>query len=275
MDLKKILIVALVLDVAFLVAAVYFYSDSKAQEELMTVLTEERNAAIGKITSLEEDIKALRSRIALLAKSSGASDSAELDRMRRNIDEKDAEINRLKNTISRNADNGTRDQRAERPGGRGGRRGNPEEFMARLKEENPERYEQIMNERERHRQEMEARVEKRNVYLEKINLDKLSSDQRQVVSDYQALIKANEELQASMREGGNMDSFREVMRNNMRMNELSGSVRDILIEQYAGSGMAEEIKNIIDATSSGFRPGRGGFGGPGRGGFGGQRRSGQ
>ncbi|MBR4220211.1 MAG: hypothetical protein IKR81_03580, partial [Victivallales bacterium] len=118
-------------------------------------------------------------------------------------------------------------------------------------------------------------------------MNRLNSDQRQAVTDYQSLIKANEELMASMREGNGFENMREIGANQRRINELSSQVRDVLIEQYAdglrsGSGAqaAEEIKNILDATSSGFGgpagPPPGGFGGPGgrgfgRGGFGGPR----
>ena len=125
----------------------------------------------------------------------------------------------------------------------------------------------------------------RNNYLARINLSRLNSDQRQAVTDYQALIKANEELMASMREGNNFENMREIGANQRKINELSGQIRDVLIEQYAdtlrnGSGAqaAEEIKNILDATSSGFGGGPGGPpGGFGRGpggfgrGFGGPR----
>lgn len=274
MDGKKILVVSIALNVVFAVAAGYFYVHDSSNNEVAASLESERDDAIAQVASLKEENNSLKSRVALLSNTGANSDSNDLLKLRRSIDEKDAELTRLKAQLAeRTSENNRRDWRDRRQDGNGNqRRGNPEEAMERLKADNPERYEQIMQSREKMRQEQQARVEKRDNYLNNLNLAKLTHEQQQIVSDYKDLIKKNEELRENMRNaGGDMGGFREVMRNQMEMNNMASSIRDILIEQYAGANVAEEVKNILDATSNGM--GQGGFGGGpmGPGGFGGGR----
>ena len=274
METKKAFIIALVLDVAFLAMAGYFYTDAKAQNELSATLAEEKAAMDAKLANIQKENASLKNRLQLFSTEGSDNKNAELQKMTRALDEKDGEINRLKKLIAQNnANPPQQDNRGERNNYR--QRVNPEEMMARLKENDPERYQQIMEQREKHRQMLKERTEKRDNYLSRLDMNKLSAEQKQAVSDYQALLKTNEELRASMSEAGDMSNFREVMRNQAEIGNMSASIRDILIEQFAGQNVAEEVKNIIDATTvegRGFRGGPGGgFGGPG-GGFGGRRR---
>ncbi len=273
MDTKKAFIIALVLDFVFLAVAGYFYTDAKAQGELANSITEEKAASDAKIASMEKENGALKNRLSLLSTNGGDDKNAELQKMIKSLDEKDGEIKRLKNLIAQNNANPPQQQENRRD--RGNRqRFNPEEMMARLKESDPERYEQIMKQRDERRQMLKERTDKRDNYLSRLNMSKLNSEQKQTITDYQALIKSNEELRANMSENGDMSNFREIMRNQAEMANISTKVRDILIEQFAGSNVSEEVKNIIDATTveggrgGGFRGGfggrPGGFGGPGR-----------
>ncbi|MBR6371749.1 MAG: hypothetical protein IKS20_01065 [Victivallales bacterium] len=273
MDTKKAFIIALVLDFVFLAVAGYFYTDAKAQSELANSITEEKAASDAKIASMEKENGALKNRLSLLMANGGDDKNAELQKMIKSLDEKDGEIRRLKNLIVQNNANPPQ-QQENRRGDRGNRqRFNPEEMMARLKESDPERYEQIMKQRDERRQMLKERTEKRDNYLSRLDMNKLNAEQKQIILDYQHLIKSNEELRASMSENGDMSNFREIMRNQAEMANVSTKVRDILIEQFAGSNVSEEVKNIIDATTveggrGGFRGGfggrPGGFGGPGR-----------
>ena len=92
--------------------------------------------------------------------------------------------------------------------------------------------------------------------------------QRQAVSDYRELLKANQELMQSAMTG-DRESSREMWENQRAINEMAADVRTILLEQYGksigatGAQLADQVNQILDATSSGF----GGFGG-GRGGRG-------
>lgn len=289
MDTKVIIVVSLIFDFILLGAAAFFWSDRAALDEQLAAMTAERDEAQTHSSSLEEEIQKLKGRIALMEQDTPVAESQDVVRLKQNLDEKSAEVARLKAQIEnmpRNNDEGRRPNRGGMNFQDMRRRG--EEFMERMKTEDPERYERMMADRERRQQERQNRINMRDNYLARIDMNRLNSDQRQAVTDYQSLIKANEELMASMREGNGFENMREIGANQRRINELSSQVRDVLIEQYAdglrsGSGAqaAEEIKNILDATSSGFGgpagPPPGGFGGPGggrgfgRGGFGGPR----
>ena len=279
MENKAIIIISLLFNLVLFGTAAFYWSDRASLNEQLEAVTAERDAAQTNSSALEEDIQKLNNKLKFLEQGGQTEESQDVSRLKQNLDEKSAEIARLKaqlENMPRNEDNGRRPNRnanfqdMQRRG---------QEFMERMKTEDPERYERMMADRERRQQERQNRINMRDNYLARINMSRLNSDQRQAVTDYQALIKANEELMASMREGNNFENMREIGANQRRLNELSGQIRDVLIEQYAdtlrnGSGAqaAEEIKNILDATSSGFGGGPGGppggFGrGPG-GGFG-------
>ncbi len=291
MDSKVIIIVSLVFDFVLLGAAAFFWSDRSALNEQLAAMTAERDEAQTRSSSLEEEIQKLKGRIAMMEKDTPVADSQDVVRLKQNLDEKAAEVTRLKAQIENMPRNNDEGRRPNRNMNFQDMRRRGEEFMERMKTEDPERYERMMADRERRQQERQNRINMRDNYLARIDMNRLNSDQRQAVTDYQSLIKANEELMASMREGNNFENMREIGSNQRKINELSGQIRDVLIEQYAdglrsGSGAqaAEEIKNILDATSTGgFGGGPGGPGGPGgfggspggfgggRGGFGGPR----
>lgn len=295
MEYKTLFIVSLIVCIGLGATATFFYMDRSAQDELIATLTQERDDAIQNAASLEEEKGKLVGRLKLLESSNG-SDS-DIDRLKRSIDEKDAEISRLKQNLANAGNNNDNRRDGGRNWNRGGNRPNMQDMrqrgqdmMERLKQEDPERYERMVAERERRQQEMQNRIEKRNNYINGINLGKLNSTQRQAVEEYQALIKANDNIRANMQEDNTGESFRQMMQNQMAMGQLSGQIRDILIEQYvdslkngSGSQAAEEINSILEATGGmggpggfggprgfggpGGRPPRGGMGGPGGPGF--------
>ena len=271
-------LIAVVFNFILLGSAAFFWSDRAALNEQLEVMTAERDEAQTRSSSLQDEIQKLKGKITLLEQDTPVADSQDVVRLKQNLDEKSAEVARLKAQIESMPKNNDEGRRPNRNANFQDMRRRGEEFMERMKTEDPERYERMMADRERRQQERQNRINMRDNYLARIDMSRLNSDQRQAVTDYQSLIKANEELMASMREGNNFENMREIGSNQRKINELSSQIRDVLIEQYAdglrsGSGAqaAEEIKNILDATSSGFGGGPGGPGGfgGGPGGFGG------
>ena len=274
MDLKKLLIASLVVNVGLLAVAGFLYVDGSSKGALISDLTAERDAAIEKNTTAENELKKLLGKLSLIGSNETAVDN---ETLKKNIEEKDAEISRLKAQLE-NAGN-----RPPRPqnGGPGGPGGNMRDMMENLRQQNPELFERMNAQREKQRKEREERSANRDRLIGGIDTTKLTDKQREALENYQNLVKANEDLRASMQQGGDRQNFFKMMQNQGMIDSYaSGEIRDILIEQYvdsirkgSGSSAAEEIKTIISATTSDFG-GRGGFGGPGRGGFGGPGRGG-
>lgn len=277
MNQQKFLIGALALDVVLAVAAIYFYTDNRSRGTILQNLTAECDSLQERITTMEEQNKTLRGRLNALDDNS--TDDAATERLKMALDEKDAEITRLKQENEQGGRN------------RGGRRQGPperneneprlsmEERMEQLRTQNPEQYERIMEMRDRMETARIERDEKRNQLLNNLDKRKLTSAQNQTIETYKTLLENQENIRRNMEEnGGNRESFMMMMQNQNSLNQLSTQVQDILIEQYAnslsnGSGAeaAEEIRNILNATSTGFPgmgggPGMGGPGGPGMGG---------
>lgn len=273
MDYKKLFISTLCVCGLLLGTSAYYYLDHASQAEMIASLTQERDEAITQKTTAEENAKKLRGRLTLLSQSGASSAAGASDNLAKVIDEKDAEITRLKKQLEQ-AGNRQNDNRR----GNGNRRENFQARMERMKQEDPERYEQMMSNMEKRRQEMEKRITQRDQYISNIDTSRLSYEQKNVVEQYKNLVQTQAEQRTAM-QNGNGD-FREMMETNRQVGQLSTQIRDILIEQYAGSS-AEEIKNIINATSTGFGGGPGGFGGGpggfggGPGGFGGGQRGGR
>ena len=184
MEYKPLLVITIALNVVLAGTTAYFYVDSNSQSNLAKSLGEERDAALAKLTELEDAHKTLSARLTAAQQENEAPTDADAARLRQAIDEKDAEISRLKASANRPAPTRER-ERGNR--NRGGWNGNFRENMERLKSENPELYARI----EDRRKKMEERNIRRDQYLNNIDTSRLTATQRQVVSDYQALLKAN------------------------------------------------------------------------------------
>jgi len=271
MEYKHLLAITIALNVVLAGATAYFYVDANSQSNLAKSLGEERDSALARLTELEDAQKTLSSRLTAAQQGNETPVDANAERLRQAIDEKDAEISRLKASANRPAP----PQNRERNRNRGGWNGNFRENMERLKTENPELYARIQAQQEDRRKRMEERNARRDQYLNNIDTSRLTATQRQTVSDYQALLKANEEIRQGM-ESGEIDneSRREMFDNMRQIGQMSGEIRNILLEQYAGTispsnsaAVAEEIQNIIDATSPFPAGGPGGPGGGPGGGF--------
>ena len=268
------------MNVALLATSAFFYLDSNSSKEVAQSLATEREEAIAKVTELEEKNKTLSQRLALSQQNTSSEDADAVARLKQALDEKDAEITRLKAT----ANSGNR--RGDRDRDRGPNRENMQERMERFREENPELYARMQNQREEFQKRMEEHAAKRDNYVNNIDTSRLSVQQRRTVSDYQALLKTQEELRQTMQNGnGDRDSWRQMFENQRQISQMSGDIRNILLEQYASTisssnsaAVATEIQNIIDATSNfggggGFGGGQGGRGpGGGRGGRGNRNR---
>jgi len=244
MDYKKPFIVLLTVSCVLLGTSTYLYLDRASQTEAIETLSKERDDALAQASGAEETAKKLQGKLNLLAQApqASAANSSDLSRI---IDEKDAEITRLKKSLEQ--------ANSQRGNGRGNRREGGREAMQqrmeRLKQEDPERYEQIMTAIENRRKQAEDREAKRAQYVDNIDTSRLSYDQQQTVANYRNLLKQQAEQRTAMQNGN--ANMREVMETGRQLAVANNQIRDILIEQYAGSS-AQEIKNIIDATSGGF-----------------------
>lgn len=179
------------------------------------------------------------------------------------------------------------EERAERPEpprmGRGG------DWLANLKTEDPERYQQITNGMARWRSDRAAQAKSRIDFLASVDTSKMSRQARETHERLQSLYAERENLQASMDEmmmgGGEVSGedrrkmFEQMRETTQAINELSIQERENLIKQTAETlgfkgedvgEIAATIKGIIDATETGpnmqrifpprggNRPGRGG-----------------
>lgn len=262
---RNLLIISIVLNVALAAGAMFFRLDNSSLHEQCRALSAERDKAIAESRTMELNAQALQNKLNAMAQTAETPEDESAERLLKDIAMKDEMIAALRKEL----DNSDR-QRPERQTTDRRQRDNNnnresiQDRMERMRTEDPERYEQMMT----RRREMEERIAKRDEFLNAIDTSKLSSRQRQAVSDYRELLKANQELMQSAMTG-DRESGREMWENQRAINEMAADVRTILLEQYGksigatGAQLADQVNQILDATSSGF----GGFGG-GRGGRG-------
>lgn len=273
MDKPKIIIALIALNLCFAAAALFFFLDNGSLREQFAALNQERDDALAKLTIADKDRQLLQTRLNASAQASEEADEESNEKLLKLLEQKDRDIVALKDALA-SADrqvaaqaNAQQNDRRRPTRNDNERRGNMQDRMERMRAENPERYEQMIAWRENARKQAEERQQKRDEFLDKINTARLSNSQRDAINDYRALLQANQELAANAM-AGDQESGREMWANQRAINELSNSVRDILIEQTAGSKTASEIKTILDITSAGgFGGGLGGgrSGGPGGG----------
>ena len=269
---RNLLVISIVLNVALAAAALFFHLDNSSLQEQSRALSAERDKAIAETKTLELSVQALQKKLNALAQTAAEPADESNEQLLKAIAMKDEMIAALRQELD-NSDRvrQTQNQRPERR-----QRDNTSESiqdrMERMKTEDPERYEQMMT----RRREMEERIAKRDDFLNAIDLSKLPQAKRQAVSEYRELLRANQELMQNAM-NGDRDSGREMWENQRAINDLSAEVRTILLEQYGktigatGSQLADQVNQILDATSSGF-----GFGGgAGRGGGGDTRGRGR
>lgn len=222
----------------------------------------------------EKVVKAARQR-----RSEGDAENRSL---RRRVRELEAE-----KTRAAASEEAVSEERAERPEpprmGRGG------DWLANLKAEDPERYQQVTNGMARWRSERAAQAKSRIDFLASVDTSKMSRQARETHERLQSLYAERENLQASMDEmmmgGGEVSGedrrkmFEQMRETTQAINELSIQERENLIKQTAETlgfkgedvgEIAATIKGIIDATETGpnmqrifpprggNRPGRGG-----------------
>ncbi|MGI5923365.1 MAG: hypothetical protein GX945_04600 [Lentisphaerae bacterium] len=267
MDQQKIIIALSVLCLGLAAAALFFRLDNLSLKEQFAKLSDERNNALAELAAVDKDRQILQARLNANVNNDEKDDDEDNEKLLKLLEQKDKDIVALKEALANEqaARRQPERDRPERGGERGDRRGgNMQERMERMREEDPERYEQIMTWRDNARKQAEEQQRKREEFLDKINTARLNDTQREIINDYRALLQTNHELALNAM-SGDMESGREIWENQRAINDLSQSVRDILIEQAAGSKTAQEIKAILDITNTGPA----GFGG--RGGFGGGR----
>ncbi len=268
---RNLLIASLILNVALAAAAMFFHLDNSSLQEQRQALSAARDQAIAETKTLELNAQALQKKLnAALAQAAALPEDESKERLLKDIAMKDEMIAALRKELD-NSSQARQDQnQGQRPERR--QRDAPQESIEdrieRMRTENPERYEQMMT----RRREMEERIAKRDDFLNAIDVSKLPAAKRQAVTEYRELLQANQELMQSAMQG-DRESGREMWENQRAINDLSAEVRTILLEQYGksigagGAQLADQVNQILDATSAGF-----GGGGNFRGGFGQGRR---
>ncbi len=143
-------------------------------------------------------------------------------------------------------------------------------WLANLKTEDPERYQQITNGMARWRNDRAAQTKSRIDFLSSVDTSKMSRQARETHEKLQALYVERENLQASLDEmmmaGGEISGedrrklFEQMRDTTREINSLSAQERENLIKQTAETlgfkgedvgEIAATIKGIIDATETG------------------------
>ena len=243
--------------------AVFFFMDNsnlRSQYDEQAVELDEASASVKKLEQENGKLKAEQKR--MLESNESEELKKENERLKSDLASMKQEYDRVK--AAGGEGRGDRGDRGGRGGwGRGGNGGrgnfNPQEMMARLKEEDPERYEQIQAEQEKRRKDMEERQQKRNDFFANINTSKMTAEQRETVERYQQLMQQQQNSNGDWR--AMMEAGREMM-------QLNSKVREALLDQYSNNSAAQAVRQIYEMTGSGGGFG-GGFGGGPGGGFGG------
>jgi hypothetical protein len=250
----------------FFAVATYFFQDHSSLQEQLQEMTVSRDTALSENVTLQAEIKLLQSQ--LVSRSSTPRDSdQEIANLEKLLDFRDEELEQLKKQLDGQSPANRTAPVAWQDRERSPRRGNMRERMERLKAENPEEYERIqtrMNEFQKQREEQSAR---RELFFKNLDVSKLSKDQRQIVSEYQELLAANEEMVNTMWQGGERANFQEMMEQGRAIREMSETVREILLQNLGnqvgigGENLSNNVQEILEMTSMG---GMGRFGGRGR-----------
>lgn len=273
---RNVLILSVIFNVVLLGAAVFLRLDNGSLSEQSRTLIAERDKAIAEAKMQEMTAVNLQKKLNVLSQAANNVDDDESrEQLLKSIELKDEMIAALRQELQ-NTGRGNRERQAGNREQRGANQETAQERMERMQREDPERYAQITA----RRQQMEERAAKRDEFFSAIDLSQLPSRQRKTVSDYQELLRSNQELMQSAAQG-DRESGREMWENQRAMATMSTEVRSILLEQYGrsigatGSQLADQVNQILDMTSSGFggAPGatQGGRGGA-QGGRGGNAR---
>ncbi|MBR4901264.1 MAG: hypothetical protein IKZ46_10015 [Victivallales bacterium] len=239
--------------------AVFFFMDNSN-------LRSQYDEQVAELDNAQESVKKLEQENGKLkAEKQRMMESNEAEELKKENERLKSDLASVKQEYDRVRNNNGGEGRGDRGGrggfGRNGGRGNfnPQEWMNRLKEEDPERYEQMQAEQEKRRKDMEERQQKRNDFFANINTSKMTAEQRETVERYQQLMQQQQNSNGDWR--AMMEAGREMM-------QLNGKVREALLDQYANNSAAQAVRQIYEMTGSGGGFG-GGFGGGPGGGFGG------
>lgn len=227
------------------------YKDYKDLVKRMEKLQEQLKNALTDLEGKDAEMRAQRDRI-------GSDMREQLDKERR-----------------KNRELLTMNSQQENQRGRG-RRGFMD--MEKLKTEDPERYQQIMNRRQEMQQRMQERHNKQQQLVQKLDTSKMSPERRQQVERYKELTAQFEKARQNMENLTPEERREQMMANRDSFHEMMGLqnvIRDEAINQAVQSGDTEAAKEAMELFGGPGGGRRGGFGGPGgRGGFGGPPRGG-
>jgi chromosome segregation ATPase len=260
----------------FFASAYYFHQDHASLEEQLQEVTSARDSALSEKVALQAEITLLQNRLNSRQPEARSSEQ-EVSNLERLLNLRDEELQKLKQQLDRQPSDNRNTVSNRRDEGRSRRGGNMQERMERLKEENPEEYERMQNrigEFQRRREEQTAR---RELFFKKLDVSKLNSEQRRTISEYQELLVASEEMANRAWQGGEQANFQEMMEQGRAIREMSGTVREILLQNLdnqagaRGDTLGNSVQEILEITSmgggnmgGGGNMSRGGGGGGGR-----------
>ena len=181
-----------------------------------------------------------------------------------------AELERLLAEKSSEAEKPREEKMAEapRPMERGG---SPSEWMKHLQKTDPARYTQITNRIASWRRRRAETARSKMEFLSSIDTSRMSAAARKVHEELQELVARREEIESQIHQEGISDDerhrlFEEMRQTGRRMNELNSKERDNLLAETArnlgfeGEDVKEvvsTVKEVVEATESGWGHGRG------------------
>ena len=154
--------------------------------------------------------------------------------------------------------------------------GNPQEWLENLKKNDPARYVQMTNRWAKWRQQRLEQAQSKLEFLSSIDVSRLSPKAQEAHNDLLDLIARREELMDQIHQEGLTEAQRHQLRDEMfatdrEMRRLNSQERSNLIrEAVKGAGVKSKmvpeltatIKEVIEATDSGWGGHRHGGGGP-------------
>lgn len=258
MDIEKLKKAGLLLlfcsNLGFLAAAFYFHQDNFSLRDQLQEITAARDAAVSEKVALLTENSSLQNRLKSRPETYRNAD-LEIANLEKLLDLREEELADLKKQLAgAGRFNGEGPSQADG----GSRRRRPETMpdrLARLKEENPAEYDQIQKRREEFQKRREEQTARRELFFKTLDVSKLSSDQRRLLSEYQDLLAGSDEMLNSFWQGGQQSDFREMMEQGRTLREMSETVREILLQNLgnqtglAGEALSSSVKEILEMTT--------------------------
>ncbi len=256
---RTLLVVLIVGNVLFFVAALYSHLDAGSLREQLSETAAARDQTLVQNAELQNENNRLKT-LAVSKPAQTVSDNGTVAKLEQLLDMRDAELAELKKQLESNPARNFAGEQRERGGAPRNREG-MQERMERLRTENPEEYARIQNFREDMQRRNQERIANRDNFFKNLDVSRMTGEQRELLTRYRDLLAANDELMAA---GGDAD--RNTMRENYQaLQDMRESVQELLLNNLAerngisAAMLSENVRDIMEITGGGF--GGGGFGG--------------